>query len=227
MAIFSKNNKDKDQTVPSTVTELTPANTSQPSMPLTQNPRSTHTPQLLAGDVALDGAEQAANLHGLRLLSEGDFTAPAQVHGSEPAQLAETIRQKLGDAIGKTQVLMHELNGEIKVITQQSKQQVESLSWDTEEELKRTREMGANLNTVAAAGEQLSVNMKDISVNAQESQNHLGEVVLTTTELSAAAKEIAQRTEQGRKISAKAVADAKKPPNNLPTLKPPPSKSAR
>jgi hemerythrin-like metal-binding protein len=146
----------------------------------------------------------------LRLLSEGDFTAPAQVHGSKPAQLAETIRQKLGDAIGKTQVLMHELNDEIKVITQQSKQQVESLSWDTEEELKRTREMGDNLNTVAAAGEQLSVNMKDISVNAQDSKNHLAEVVLTTSELSAAAKEIAQRTEQGRKISSKAVDDAEK-----------------
>lgn len=210
MAIFSRNSKDKDQAAPSTVTELTLANTPQPNESLTQSPGSTHTPQHLVSDMALDGAEQAANLHSLRLLSEGDFTAPEQVHASEPAQLAETIRQNLGDAIGKTQVLMGELNGEIKVITQQSKQQVESLSWDTEEELKRTREMGDNLNTVAAAGEQLSVNMKDISVNAQESKNHLAAVVLTTSELSAAAKEIAQRTEQGHKISAKAVDDAEK-----------------
>ena len=89
---------------------------------------------------------------------------PTRVNDCEHAQLAETIRQKLGDTIGKTQVLMHELSGEIKVITQQSKQQVESLSWDTEEELKRTQVMNDNLNTVATAGEQLSANMKDISV---------------------------------------------------------------
>lgn len=202
MTMFSKRSKDKDPSMQ----VITP----QPDLISTQNSMLGSADPLAENDVAFDDAEQAANLHGLRLLSEGDFTAPAQVHGSEPAQLAETIRQKLGDAIGKTQVLMDELNGEIKVITQQSKQQVESLSWDTEEELKRTREMGDNLNTVAAAGEQLSVNMKDISVNAQASKNHLGEVVLTTTELSAAAKEIAQRTEQGRKISAKAVDDAEK-----------------
>ncbi|MEZ0175105.1 MAG: bacteriohemerythrin [Candidatus Reddybacter sp.] len=202
MSMFSKSSKGKDQSIQ----VITP----QPDLIATQNSMLGSVDPLAVSDAPLDGAEQAVNLHGLRLLSEGDFTAPDEVRSCESAQLTEIIRQKLGDAIGKTQVLMHELNGEIKVITQQSKQQVESLSWDTEDELKRTREMGDNLNTVAAAGEQLSVNMKDISANAQESKNHLAEVVLTTSELSAAAKEIAQRTEQGRKISAKAVDDAEK-----------------
>ncbi|MBQ0720299.1 MAG: bacteriohemerythrin [Gammaproteobacteria bacterium] len=207
MAIFSRNNTDQTAqatTTQSTSPQLAPANTLQPDTPLAQPSNFASTAPAMG---ALDGEGQAADLHPLRLLSEGDFTAPVALHNSQPAQLAECIRLKVGATIGKTQVLMKELNSEIKVITQQSKQQVESLSWDTEDELKRTREMGENLSTVAAAGEQLSVNMKDISANAEESQQHLSEVVVTTNELSSAAREIAERTEQGRKISAKAVVD--------------------
>ena len=210
MALFSSSSKGKGQPVTATSAPSMPASPSQPTTAPTQHSKPAGGARPFVDEVAHVGDGQDGSLHNLRLLSEGDFTTPAEIHSCEPAQLTEAIRLKLGGAIGKTQVLMKELSGEIKVITEQSKQQVESLSWDTEDELKRTREMGDKLNTVAAAGEQLSVNMKGISVNAEASKNHLAEVVQTTTELSSAAREIAQRTEQGRKISAKAVDDAEK-----------------
>jgi hemerythrin-like metal-binding protein len=66
--------------------------------------------------------------------------------------------------------------------------------------------MNENMNSVASATEELSINMSTVSQRAQDSSNNVNSVATATEEMTATVSEIAKNAEDARMIVAKAVA---------------------
>ncbi|MBL4780734.1 MAG: bacteriohemerythrin [Porticoccaceae bacterium] len=83
-------------------------------------------------------------------------------------------------------------------------------SKDIRQDLADARETRDRLTVVAAATEEITVNISSIARNTSASQSSLDTIANTTNELTSAAEEIASNTEKARSITAQAVADTER-----------------
>jgi len=163
----------------------------------------------------LEGAQSneevvdAATLALLERLAAGDFSPPTALIESRSGECIEKIRLLLGSTIGQSEVLIKELNASAATLSENCNKSVAAATKDISEELADARETRNRLTTVAAAAEEISVNVSSIAENATQSQSSLDIIANTTTELTSAAQEIATNTEKARSITAKAVTNTR------------------
>lgn len=143
----------------------------------------------------------------LEKLAQGDFSPPSLPINTRAGECLESIRCMLGGAIGKSHILIAELNENAASISQNCNDSVAAATKDISQELGDARETRDRLTSVAAAAEEISVNVSAIAENATQSQASLDTISNTTSELTSAAIEIAANTEKARNITARAVAD--------------------
>ena len=148
-----------------------------------------------------------STLDFLEQLAQGDFKPPTAPIDTRAGECLESIRRMLGGAIGKSHTLIAELNDNAASISQSCNDSVAAATKDISQELANARETRDRLTTVAAAAEQISVNVKSIAENAAQSQTGVDTITNTTGELTSAAMEIASNTEKARSITARAVGD--------------------
>ena len=146
-------------------------------------------------------------LNFLEQLAQGDFKPPPAAIDTRAGQCLESIRCMLGGALGKSHILIAELNKNAASISQNCNDSVAAATKDISQELGDARETRDRLTYVAAAAEEISVNVSAIAVNATQSQSSIDTIANTTSELTSAAIEIAANTEKARNITARAVAD--------------------
>jgi len=154
-----------------------------------------------------ENAFDAATLALLERLAAGDFSPPTEPIESRSGECIEQIRLLLGSTIGQSKALIKELNASAATLSKNCNKSVAAATKDISQELADARETRNRLTTVAAAAEEISVNVSSIAENATQSQSSLDTIANTTTELTSAAQEIATNTEKARSITAKAVAD--------------------
>jgi len=143
----------------------------------------------------------------LEQLAQGDLSPPPEPLTSRAGVCIELIRQQLGATIGHSKTLITELNDNAAVLSQSCNDSVAAATKDISHELTEARETRDRLTSVAAAAEQITVNVSSIASNATASQSSLDTIANTTTELTSAAEEIACNTEKARTITAQAVTD--------------------
>jgi len=143
----------------------------------------------------------------LEQLAQGDFSPPPLPINTRAGECLESIRCMLGGAIGKSQILIAELNDNAATISQSCNDSVAAATKDISQELADARETRDRLTAVAAAAEEISVNVNSIAKNAVQSQTGIDTITNTTSELTSAAVEIATNTEKARNITARAVTD--------------------
>ena len=149
----------------------------------------------------------SATLALLERLATGDFSPPTAPIESRSGECIEQIRLLLGSTIGQSEVLIKELNANAATLSANCNKSVAAATKDISQELADARETRNRLTTVAAAAEEISVNVSSIAENATQSQVNLDTIANTTSELTSAAQEIATNTEKARSVTAKAVAD--------------------
>ena len=185
----------KDETTPSPGKHS--ANTS-PAIPV--SPGNTSSP---ANNTTLDEPVLAM----LEQLAAGDFSPAATAIESRAGECIERIRQRLGATIGKSKNLIEELNNSAAALSQSCNDSVAATTQDISQDLADARETRDRLTAVAAAAEEITVNVSSIAKNATQSQSSLDTIADTTTELTSTAHEIARNTEKARTITAQAVTD--------------------
>jgi len=149
----------------------------------------------------------SADLELLRQLESGNFNRPANTSGSPAGKLIESIRQQMGRAIGQSTTLVAELNQNAATLSQACSDGVAAATKDISSELTQARDTRDRLTSVAAAAEEITVNVSSIADNAATTQSGVNTITNTTGELTSTAQEIAKNTEIARSITAKAVAD--------------------
>ena len=150
-----------------------------------------------------DGTEFAM----LDQLAQGDFRPSSTPIHSPASERIEAIRCLLGATVSKTDVLINELNTNAEALSESCNNSVAAANKDISQELANARATRDSLSAVAAAAEQISVNISSIAQNSKQSQSNLDTIAGTTTELTSAAREIASNTDKARNITAQAVAD--------------------
>jgi len=143
----------------------------------------------------------------LKQLAEGDFSQAGKISESIAGKLIERIRLRVGSSLGKSKTLIAELNQEAATLSNYCSDGVAAATKDINQELADARETRHRLTSVAAAAEEISVNVSTIAENATATQSSVDTISNTTGELTSAALEIAKNTEIARNITAKAVAD--------------------
>jgi len=167
------------------------------------NPTGTGNANPPLNDAALDESALAM----LEQLAAGNFSPASTPIESRAGECIERIRQQLGATIGKSKNLIKELNDNAAILSQSCNDSVAAATKDISQDLADARETRDRLTTVAAAAEEITVNVSSIAKNAAQSQSSLDTIANTTTELTSAAHEIASNTEKARAITAQAVAD--------------------
>ncbi|MBL4781108.1 MAG: bacteriohemerythrin [Porticoccaceae bacterium] len=148
-----------------------------------------------------------ADIAALKQLAKGDFSHRGASSDSEIGELIESIRLMVGNTIGKSKTLIAEINLDAATLSQHCCDSVASATKDISAELISARDTRDRLTSVAAAAEEISVNVGAIADNASATQDHIDAISNTTHELTAAANEIAQSTVAARSITSKAVTD--------------------
>ncbi|MEZ0151601.1 MAG: bacteriohemerythrin [Candidatus Reddybacter sp.] len=143
----------------------------------------------------------------LRQLASGDICRPHNLSGSTAGVLIENIRQLMGGSIGKSKTLITELNQDAATLSNLCSEGVAAATKDISSELTDARDTRDKLTSVAAAAEEITVNVSSIADNAATTQKSVDTITNTTAELTSAAQEIAKNTEMARSITAKAVTD--------------------
>ncbi|OUS14110.1 hypothetical protein A9Q89_01185 [Gammaproteobacteria bacterium 53_120_T64] len=156
---------------------------------------------------SFDNAFPEPELAMLEQLVLGDFSPPSAPLETRAGECIELIRQQLGATIGQSSHLIKELNSNAATLSQNCSDSVSAATKDISQDLAGARETRDRLTAVAAAAEQITVNVSSIAENASESQSSLDTIADTTTELTSAAEEIASNTEKARSITTQAVAD--------------------
>jgi len=149
-----------------------------------------------------------ADIDFLRQLASGDFSRPLNPSSSTAGELIESIRQLAGRSIGQSKTLVTELNHEASSLSEHCNEGVAAATKDIGPELSLAHETRDRLTAVAAAAEEISVNVRSIADHSTTTQSSVDTIANTTGELTSAAQEIAKNTEQARGITAKAVADS-------------------
>jgi len=155
----------------------------------------------------------------LKQLASGDFSQPFNLSNSTASQLIEDIRLLVGTSLGKSKTLINELNSESATLSNYCSEGVAAATKDISSELAQARETRDRLTSVAAAAEEITVNVSSIADNAATTQSGLDTITNTTAELTSAAQEIAKNTEIARNITAKAVADTESAASQFDQLK--------
>ena len=148
-----------------------------------------------------------ADLDLLQLLASGDFSQPDNLSNSTAGKLIEALRLLAGGSIGKSKTLINELNQDSATLSNYCSDGVSAATKDISEELAGARETRDRLTSVAAAAEEITVNVNTIAKNTTATQTSIDTISNTTVELTSASLEIAQNTEKARNITAKAVSD--------------------
>ena len=161
-----------------------------PNSALTESPLFSHT------DIEL-----------LQQLASGDFRQTLKPSDSTAGELIESIRLLVGRSLGKSKTLITEFNNESATLSNYCSEGVTAATKDISSELTQARETRDRLTSVAAAAEEITVNVSAIADNATTAQNGVDAITNTTCELTSAAQEIAKNTELARNITAKAVTD--------------------
>ncbi|OUS11873.1 hypothetical protein A9Q89_07430 [Gammaproteobacteria bacterium 53_120_T64] len=148
-----------------------------------------------------------ADLDALKRLAKGDFSHAGEPSNSETGELIESIRLMIGSSLGQSKTLIAELNFDAATLSQLCSDGVAAATKDISEELANARDTPERLTSVAAAAEEISVNVLAIADNASATQNRVDAISNTTHELTAAAHEIAKNAVLARKITSTAVTD--------------------
>jgi len=148
-----------------------------------------------------------ATLAMLEQLARGDLRPPSAPIESRAGECIELIRNLLGSTISNSKVLIKELNSDAASLSQSCNESVAAATKDMSQELSDARETRNRLTAVAAAAEQISVNVSSIAQNATRSESNLEAISSTTAELTASAQKIASNTEKARTKTAQAVTD--------------------
>jgi len=143
----------------------------------------------------------------LKQLASGDFSQALKPSDSVAGELIEGIRLLVGSSLGKSKTLITELNNESATLSNYCSEGVAAATKDISSELTQARETRDRLTSVAAAAEEITVNVSSIADNAATTQSGVNTITNTTGELTSTAQEIAKNTEIARSITAKAVAD--------------------
>ncbi|MBQ0720641.1 MAG: bacteriohemerythrin [Gammaproteobacteria bacterium] len=160
-----------------------------------------------------------ADIDLLKQLAGGDFSQPLSPSDSTAGVLLESIRQLMGSTVGKSKALVTELNQQAGTLSNYCSEGVAAATKDISSELTDARETRNRLTAVAAAAEQITVNVSAIADNAATTQTGVDTISNTTGELTTAAQEIAKNTEIARTITAKAVADTESAASQFDQLK--------
>ena len=155
----------------------------------------------------------------LKQLASGDFSQPLNLSNSTASELIESIRRLVGTSLGKSKTLINELNNDSATLSNYCSEGVAAATKDISSELAQARETRDRLTSVAAAAEEITVNVSSIADNAVTTQSGVDTITNTTNELTSAAQEIAKNTELARSITAKAVTDAESAANQFDALK--------
>jgi len=91
------------------------------------------------------------DLDFLKQLASGDFSPPPEPSDSTAGELIESIRLHVGSAIGKSKVLITELNQEAATLSNYCSEGVAAATKDISSELAQARETRDRLTAVAAA----------------------------------------------------------------------------
>jgi len=156
-------------------------------------------------EIVADPGITNTDLELLRQLESGNFNQPTTTSDSPAGKLIESIRQQMGRAIGQSTTLVAELNQNAATLSQACSDGVAAATKDISAELIQARETRDRLTSVAAAAEEITVNVSSIADNATTTQSGVDTITNTTTELTSAAQEIAKNTEMARSITTKAV----------------------
>ena len=172
-----------------------------------QEPESIESTVLAASEVENQVVDEETLLL-LDRLACGDFTAPAEQPSTELAGKIEEVRVALGRVTGRARIMADELRGESARVGQYAENMRKNTTvLDAGEIITSSRDVLKNLNAMATAAEQVSVNMTSVAERAASSRESIATIENTTTELTSASREIASNTDKARVISAKAVTD--------------------
>ena len=116
----------------------------------------------------------------LEQLAQGDFSPPQTPINTRAGESLESIRRMLGGAIGKSHILITELNENAASISQNCNNSVAAATKDISQQLDDARETRDRLTAVAAAAEEISVNVSSIAQNAAHSQSGIDNIANTT-----------------------------------------------
>ena len=155
----------------------------------------------------------------LKQLASGDFSQPLNSSNSTAGELIESIRVFVGTSLGKSKTLIDELNSNSATLSNYCSEGVAAATKDISSELAQARDTRDRLTSVAAATEEITVNVSAIADNAATTQNGIESITSTTSELTSAAQEIAKNTELARSITAKAVTDTESAASQFDQLK--------
>ena len=186
----------KNSSILSNVSNITPPSADSSPKDEGANPAINTTPDFTNTDLDL-----------LKQLASGNFNLPTELSGSIAGELIESIRLLVGSSIGKSKTLITELNQEAATISNLCSEGVAAATKDISAELADARETRDRLTSVAAAAEEITVNVSTIAENAMATQSSVDTISNTTGELTSASLEIAKNTEKARNITAQAVAD--------------------
>ena len=161
----------------------------------------------------------SSDIDCLKQLARGDFSPPFNTPNSTAGELIESIRVLVGTSLGKSKTLINELNSNSSTLSDYCSESVAAATKDISSELVQAKDTRDRLTAVAAAAEEITVNVSAIADNAATTQSGIETITNTTGELTSAAQEIAKNTELARNITAKAVADTESAASQFDQLK--------
>ncbi len=131
-------------------------------------------------------------------LQEGDFTK--NINANDNNELGDILR-KLDDVTIKLSEMISRIKQRISVLNMSSKELTE-LSGGLH---KNARFLNEKASSVAAASEEMSVNMSSVSAAVKQSSGNINFISTSTGELNSTVTEIARNTENARQVTREAV----------------------
>ena len=184
-----------------------------------KEPESTESNVPAAAEADIQQADHEDILLMLDRLANGDFTPPDEHSDSDLGRSIENVRVALGRVTGRAGVMANELREEAARVGKFAEDMCKnSTALDAEDIISSSRDVLKNLNAMASAAEQVSVNMSTVAERAASSKESIATIENTTTELTSASREIASNTDKARVISAKAVTDMESAANKFQEL---------
>ena len=129
---------------------------------------------------------------------EGDLSRRLEIHTGDELG---TLSRVFNEFMEKLQEMMKEISGNVAVLNQSSS----ALSGVSDEMSQGSVQTAERANTVAAAAEEMTVNMNSVSVAMEQSSMNTDTVATAAQQMSSTIDEIARNTENASQVSQTAV----------------------